>query len=143
VSIAILCFLSANTIVYLSAVRPKSAHAAEVSYELRRCSLVRTELEFVTRHNSPPEPTLKMGDWHITFFGPYRPNVIWGASLAGWPDIILLPLWPFFIATAALTTFLIRNRSPKIGCRKCGYSLTGPPPNSPCPECGTPSHQTA
>jgi len=52
-------------------------------------------------------------------------------------SIYLIPLWPFNLAAIAVTASLWwADRHYKSGCKTCGYSLTGLPTTSPCPECG-------
>lgn len=62
------------------------------------------------------------------------------ATMAGWffPQIVVLPLWPFALASLFLTLMLVRRgqRGFREGCCvKCGYDLRGNE-SGRCPECG-------
>ena len=49
-----------------------------------------------------------------------------------------VPIWMLIsVVTVPTLWFRFRDRRSRPGlCPNCGYSLTGLPPNSPCPECG-------
>jgi len=51
--------------------------------------------------------------------------------------LILIPLWPFVLASAIITTILlVKSRSHPAGhCSRCAYDLTGNTTGI-CPECG-------
>ncbi len=62
------------------------------------------------------------------------------ATMAGWffPQIVVLPLWPFALASLFLTIMVVRQgrRRFRAGCwLTCGYDLTGNV-SGRCPECG-------
>ncbi len=85
--------------------------------------------------------------WFGKFTAAYYPSAIrpwfdWKSTPGDWS--LATPTWlPASIsllitATAWRLDTLACRRANKHLCPKCNYTLTGLPPNSPCPECGTP-----
>ena len=87
------------------------------------------------KDRGPQLGRIHMGEFHW-WFDMYRMGTNWQ-----W----FIPLWLPVAAALIITGTAWRLdhlacRRARIGlCPKCRYSRTGLPPNSPCPECGTPS----
>src|SRR5579862_6423400 len=109
------------------------------------CAVMAGELALIT--TDAPDRGLR--PWHPRFTLT-RTDLnawMWWFHWNRWTNFInvsqcFIPLWTVLLPFAGTSLWVVvRSHRATVGvCPHCRYNLSGLPPNSPCPECGTPNN---